>query len=204
MQTWKQWLEGEALGTVWGLRVYWWARIGKLAQLLGALTILAEIIGPARLRSFSASLRTLRAARWALGVLRDSAGWLVAFFRYQFGKSERRDKRLREMEQFGTNIPATVLYLGIALVIAVRLWDNTQTTMDNLFHGLLAGSCITVVATPLIVLFVALVLASCAIVVGLVVRPVAWVLERPALEKVAKVASLLLVLVGAFLELLAS
>jgi hypothetical protein len=98
MQTWKQWLEGGDLHTtmVLGLQIYWWARIGKLAQLLGALTILAEIIGPARLRSFSASLRTLRAARWALGALRNSASWLVAFFLYHFGKTERRDERLRE------------------------------------------------------------------------------------------------------------
>lgn len=201
---WKQWLEGGDLRTtmVLGLPIYWWARIGKLAQLLGALTILAEIIGPARLRSFSASLRTLRAARWALGALRNSASWLVAFFLYHFGKTERRDERLREMER--TNAPATVLYLVIAVIAAIRFWGSDTNIMYNFFQGVLAGSCIALLATPVIVAFVAIVLASCALAVGVVARPVAWILERPALEELAKVASLLLVLAGVFLELLAS
>jgi len=204
MHTWKQWLDGAdlRLTKVLGLQIYWWARIGKLAQLLGALTILAEIVGPARLRSFSASLRTLRAARWALGALRNSASWLVAFFLYHFGKTTRRDERFREMER--RNAPATVLYLAIAVIAAAHFWPNDSNIIGSFLWSVTAGGCVALLATPIVVAFGAIVLASCALAVGAVARPVAWILERPALEELAKVTSLILVVVGVFLELLTS
>ena len=59
-QAWHHWwtvgqLDSETT-LLWGHRLLWWARAGKVAQAVGGLTIIAEIIGAERLRAFGNSM----------------------------------------------------------------------------------------------------------------------------------------------------
>ena len=58
IDAWKNWLAGTPIldAQFWGIRLLWWGRFGKLAQIIAALTIVAEIIGSDRIRSFGTSL----------------------------------------------------------------------------------------------------------------------------------------------------
>lgn len=59
LEAWSHWLNGEHVDSfaLWGLRIIWWGRLGKMAEFLAGATIVVEIIGPARLRAFGKSLR---------------------------------------------------------------------------------------------------------------------------------------------------
>lgn len=55
---WRIWMSGELdhMLILWGFPLYWWARVGKILQFIGALTVIAEIIGAERLRAFGYSM----------------------------------------------------------------------------------------------------------------------------------------------------
>ncbi|WP_096595782.1 hypothetical protein [Calothrix sp. NIES-2098] len=59
LEAWQLWFSGQQTSSylLWGMQILWWGRIGKVIQLISALTILAEIIGAERIRKFGKSLR---------------------------------------------------------------------------------------------------------------------------------------------------
>ena len=57
LEAWSRWFEGDPTlreSVLWGLKILWWGRIGKLAAFLAGLVIILDIveaiIGPERLR----------------------------------------------------------------------------------------------------------------------------------------------------------
>src|SRR5438067_2493779 len=59
-QAWALWLSGDSPHEMylWGMKILWWGRIGKVVAFVASLTILADIIGPERLRVFGNRLHT--------------------------------------------------------------------------------------------------------------------------------------------------
>jgi hypothetical protein len=58
LEAWRLWGSGQPTAdlVLWGLPILWWGRIGKLAQFAGALTVVLDLIGPARLRAWGRAL----------------------------------------------------------------------------------------------------------------------------------------------------
>jgi hypothetical protein len=58
IQAWKLWLLGNLQPDymLWGINLFIWGRIGKIVQFIAALAIIAEIIGPDKLRAFGNGL----------------------------------------------------------------------------------------------------------------------------------------------------
>jgi|SRR6266853_2395283 len=56
---WRLWWNGVPLQdyTLWGHKMLWYARGGKFLEFLGALTIVIDIVGPARIRKTGENLR---------------------------------------------------------------------------------------------------------------------------------------------------
>ncbi|MEL6795830.1 MAG: hypothetical protein AAFO89_03310 [Planctomycetota bacterium] len=59
-QAWAMWARGEDLraATLWGLQIFWWARLSKVLGLIAALTIAVKIVGVERLKRFAAGFDT--------------------------------------------------------------------------------------------------------------------------------------------------
>ena len=57
-QAWLAWLDGTNINDMrlWGLEILWWGRFGKIAELVAALAIIAEIVGPDRLNALAIRL----------------------------------------------------------------------------------------------------------------------------------------------------
>jgi hypothetical protein len=55
-EAWRMWLAGQQVpgdATMWFMSVRWWGRLGKVLCLVAGGTVLLDIIGPQRLRSFA-------------------------------------------------------------------------------------------------------------------------------------------------------
>ncbi len=52
VSVWSIWAEGGKPTTLWGVEILWWGRIGNIIQFVGALMVIAELIGPERLSEF--------------------------------------------------------------------------------------------------------------------------------------------------------
>jgi hypothetical protein len=185
---------------LWGIRVLWWGRLGKLAQLLGALTIVIEIIGPTRLRSFGASLRTFRGVHSARRLLRNNLVWSRAFFQSIFRADEEdRDKDHRVMQAVspffdaaGLTLYCTIYAVTVIVFIVRHGWD-----LGVLIMGVIAGQLIGMLVAPAAVLLsAAFIFLVPATIDTLMFRPMAWLLEQSTLDKIAKVVGVLLILVG--------
>ncbi|MCF6470642.1 hypothetical protein FAF44_19890 [Nonomuraea sp. MG754425] len=59
LEAWSLWSDGVDIKSrvLWGLEIYWWARMAKVAALLGGLAILTDIVGTKRLQEWLATLR---------------------------------------------------------------------------------------------------------------------------------------------------
>lgn len=57
-RAWGAWVnhENTSTQTMWHLQMYWWARIRKLLELFGGLTVILTIIGPERIGKFTETL----------------------------------------------------------------------------------------------------------------------------------------------------
>ena len=83
IEAWKLWFSGDLpTNTIlWGINILWWERIGKLMQLLGAATIIADIIGPEKIRRFGTSLQsTITPDATLIQFLKQCFDWYAVIF----------------------------------------------------------------------------------------------------------------------------
>jgi hypothetical protein len=55
LDAWRAWFSGQEVdpqARLWFMSVLWWGRAGKIAAFLGGATVILDLIGPDRLRSF--------------------------------------------------------------------------------------------------------------------------------------------------------
>jgi hypothetical protein len=59
LHAWHLWLQGQPTAPLllWGHPILWWGRAGKVAEYLGALTAIVDIVGAQRLAAFGESLK---------------------------------------------------------------------------------------------------------------------------------------------------
>ena len=82
LEAWKLWFSGDlpANTILWGINILWWERIGKLMQLLGAATIIADIIGPEKIRRFGTSLQSTITPNTLIQFLKQCFDWYAVIF----------------------------------------------------------------------------------------------------------------------------
>lgn len=202
-EAWSVWTQGKTDHlTMWGHTMLFWGRAGKIAQFIGALAVVAEIIGPERLRGFGTALRSAAGKR--------------SIHRWFFSKVEQQQpSQGTEGEGKGswisTLFPGSVFLLAAYLSYKIVSWKFASPNMENRFIQMLVMLSLVVLAVVLaLVLFILIFITCLSVIKGVslaaerAIRAIAWILERPKLERAVKVASVLLLVIGFHFDLLAT
>jgi hypothetical protein len=205
LDAWSVWFSGASTENLrmYGIEMRTWGRIGKLLQFIGAATVIVEIVGAERLQAIGASLhastpleRRIRNVGSRAGSALREAGLIVFVFIWVVSSL--------------LLVVALVAVGGYAAIIGLLGRDQAELSVPIWLP------IVFLMAAPPAVLLVVhagygllLVLLRAAAAVGLVVdagavRPVAWALDRPALERLAKILGFLLIIVGFQFDLLVS
>lgn len=220
-EAWAKWLSGESLAGLklgW-FEILWWGRIGKLLGLLSGLTIVAEIIGARRLRTFGISMRTQTWAAGARARVSRTFEWLGWFWtaslarslaQYRQNDAEAAADRLLERDaserarKFPLDSWNAVIAVVWAAYVAMQGWLQ-QGLVAAVVGGLLTLVLGYMVLVPLALLTINLALML-ALAVGdtLVIRPIAWILERRRINTLIRIEAVFMLLVGFHFDLLAS
>lgn len=215
VEVWRAWQDGklpnEAL--LWNRPVYFWERVGMSVQFFAAMLILAEIAGPANIRRFGRSLDATRLLRRLLRRGYTLAGSMVAALGRALGSPPGSS---------GASTPAPAFTAGGAVAVQNTLaaallvfWSGVAMyfTMLNAGESPRVSFVWSFAATGLLVvvlLFVAVLLLVLAttgfglLLDWILFRPSAWLLDRPYVDKLFKVASLVILAIGFHFSLLAS
>ncbi len=207
-EAWASWIRGDAISSklLWGCSILWWGRIGKMVGLVSALTILAEIVGPQRLRQTGTAMhghfelrRTgqyiFSAARWTLLMWKDLLS--------RPGSKAEREARDEANQMGADNLNFVVMPLaGVIVGIIVGL-------SSGWWSGLVAGFFVLVMGFftigPILTTSIIITVMIAATLLDLLfIEPLAWTLEHKHLGTIIKVASVILLLLGFHFDFLAS
>lgn len=127
VEAWQQWLGGKQLVAdhLWGVSILWLGRVGKLTQFVGASMIIADIIGPARIRRFGDNLMALV----TLGGVRRSVYNVFDWYR-RFYVSRTPDD-MREVRITWSEVkrePLLFLATGLSFLEIVVAWSLSPFT----------------------------------------------------------------------------
>ncbi len=208
-ELWQDWLRG-AIGSgaeLWGLDLIWWGRIGKLLQFAGGVTILSEIIGPQRLREFGGRLHSTFRLEDMKARFKDVRNYRVAMWRYVSSAigSEEEEKAMVEAQESGFNklnfaITAIAIVVSIYLIwIQFSLWPFVGLTIVAIMFGSLFAFMVGPIVTQILI-YIVMFAGLC--IDTFLFEPVAWILERPALDRWIKLFALLLLIIGFHFDLL--
>jgi uncharacterized membrane protein len=215
IEAWRLWLSGNLSpnATIFGVSIFWWGRLGKTMQFVGAITIIADIIGPAKIRSFGASLHGAITSTTLMQFLRHSFRWYTIMFRYTLMKDyvdeNRRDSIANseieeETKQFQLDLLNGLICLILTLIVMLSI-ELPQDWWVFLVEAAIVFFCLLVSISPTLTVLTVVSFIIAGLAFNLVfIQPLAWVLEHPSLDRFTKVASLLFLLVGFHFELLAS
>jgi len=207
-ETWKLWLSDNlsADAVLWGISIFWWERIGKVMQFLGATTIVADIIGPEKIRKFGTSLQSTNSPKTLILFLKRCFAWYGRIFRQTILKDYTRDSGDRESKPkfFQLNL----LNYFICFLLTVFTVVVAELHILNWFflvEAIFIFGCLLVSIAPLCTVLTVVAIASLGLTVNSIfVKPLAYFLEHPSLDRLLKIASLIFLLLGFFLELLGS
>ena len=207
-ETWKLWLSDNlsADAVLWGISIFWWERIGKVMQFLGATTIVADIIGPEKIRKFGTSLQSTNSPKTLIQFLKRCFAWYVRIFRQTIMKDYTKDSGDQESQPkfFQLNL----LNYFICFLLTVFTVVVAELHIFNWFfliEAVFIFGCLLVSIAPLFTVLTLVAIALLGLAVNsILLQPLAHLLEHPSLDRLLKIASLLLLLLGFFGELLGS
>jgi hypothetical protein len=206
MQAWGYWWQGCHLDEhlrMWGLHMLWWARIGKFLQCVAAVTVVAEIIGPARLRTFGNSLHE----QLTIAGIRKAVSDIMQWGRIRFPKWDKYSIRRSVVYTLMTMV---ILFIPLSIICGILLTGFSDVPallmtalMVNVVVVVFSRLLYAVVHGAIVGAMVAA-LAGGAVIDVIIVEPIAWVLDRPALDRTAKICALLLFIIGFHFDFLTS
>lgn len=207
-ETWKLWLSDNlsADAVLWGISIFWWERIGKVMQFLGATTIVADIIGPEKIRKFGTSLQSTNSPKTLIQFLKRCFAWYVVIFRQTIMKDYTRNSTNKEskLRFFQLNI----LNYFICFLLTIFTVVVAELDIFNWFflvEAIFIFCCLLVSIAPLFTVLAIVTVALLGLTINSIfLQPLAHLLEHPSLDRLLKIASLLLLLLGFFFELLGS
>jgi len=206
LSAWHEWAMGQPVHLqLFGLNLLWWARVGKLLEFSGIVTIIADLVGPPRIRRFGASLHRLLTPEGVRRLWNFTLKWwrVMYFSRHD----DQRDKAwIADMFQFWLlNSMTSLLSLGFAIAVGYRIRSGQGSWVVTILVSgvvyLLANS------FPAPLLMSSLILAAATvgwILDTILIEPVAWLLDNDKLENIVNAAVLIFVVVGFHFDLLAS
>ena len=207
LDAWILWLAGHLSphSTIWGVSIFWWGRLGKMMQFIGAATIIADIIGPEKIRAFGSSLHGAVTTKVLIELLKECFEWYVVVFRHTLMKDYADDtlvkRRAAPSKIEGLNYFVCLL-LTIAAILLTRLH---QIGWMILIAAPMIYGCLFVSLSPIVTVLTILLLAALGFMInGVCIKSLAWLLEHPSLDRLTKIASLLFLVLGFHFELLAS
>ena len=209
-ELWTLWWHGPPPpdARLWGLPLYWWARIGKLLQVFAILSVLFEIIGAARLRAFSG--RVLGSVN-----LRKALTKSIRIAVTPWNAVQSMTMELYICDDGPNDFDRIVL--GIYPVMALVFWylaaEHNITAKDMHWLSAIALGLLSGLLTPVLILFVlsvawGILFLAVSLVTfvaaALIVVPMASLIASPRLDVGLRVVTLLAAVVGLHFDLLAS
>ncbi len=191
---------------LWGISIFWWERIGKVMQFLGAATIIADIIGPEKIRYFGTSLENTIPHTTLVQFLRSCFDWYVVIFRETIMKDYTRDFTNKQSRRkfFQLNI----LNYFICFLLTIFVVALAELYLFNwlfLVEAIFIFGCLLVSIAPLFTVLAIVTPTLLGLIINYIfLQPLAYLLEHPSLDHLLKIASLIFLLLGFFLELLGS
>lgn len=208
VEAWTLWFSGHLSPdlTLWGVSVFWWGRLGKIMQFVGAITIVADIIGPEKIRRFGASLHATVMPFVLVQFLKDCFEWYVVIFRRTLMKDYTPESMPEQAVSRRSKLDIFNYIICVLLtVIAVLFAELKLTEWTILIEAAIIYCCLLVSVSPIITVLIIITMATLGLVINSVfIKPLAWGLEHPLFDRFTKLASLLLLLLGFHFELLAS
>ncbi len=201
--TWLEGVEVKEHVLFLGKTVFFWGRIGKIMILVSSFVIFAEIIGPDRLRALACALRSrydvLKAIIDVKIAVKNSFDFLL----------------LRDIEE--GNLRARIFYffmvIGAGLIVyclfiyvRINRIDFSFISHPAQFFALIIALFILsrVILALIPLFFTALIYCFGLIMAYLILKPIAYVLDREFIDIKIKVVSFFVLLLGSFLDLLAA
>jgi hypothetical protein len=194
---------------LYGKQIIWWGRAGKILEFIAALTIIAEIIGPEKMRNFGKSLHAKSTMVKVIARLNYIRMWV----RGMFGgppKGVNEGEWEKEAKKYQESILGGAYYLFAFILFIIGLNVSVSIAGKYVLSGL---GLIIVYVTWYLALLLSLLLIF-AILIGwvsigliidlLLIAPIAWILDKEYLGKWIKVASIIMLLIGFHFDLLAS
>ena len=210
-EAWNLWWDGSLAGgdVLLGVSIRDWGRMGKIVQLMSALTIVAEIVGPARLRALGVSMH---------GVVRQSnvrdalvSAWkiIVELVAGMIPFKARKQNVDSMLEQYPHVRQLFRWAIAIAFVAGVAAFLIAQLSVGDFVAGHIISAftagCVAALIIALLFPFVLFAAGSIGWIIDVcMIEPVAWILERKSIGTLFKVGSVVMLLVGFHFDLLAS
>jgi uncharacterized membrane protein YdcZ (DUF606 family) len=190
----------------------WWGRLGKIVEFLAALAVVADIIGPERLRRYGKSLHgamNLHSIRsnivLAFNLIKDSILYIL-------GNPKRQNKtaldRVLESPFANLDIGTAAILTVIALYLLIS--ENLSFSSPLPWWAwLLMTPAIFLAVYGVVSPFVTSLVIILSMLLGLIIdtifiEPLAWIMERESIDRLIKIVSIALLLIGFHFDLLAS
>lgn len=215
IEAWRRWAQGDLdvkAVQLWGMSILWWGRIGKLTALAAALTIIAEIVGPKRLRAFGDSMHRMIEPNRCLGFVVDVLKWTKAWFVYGWSQDEGRklDAEI-EMDDSPVNMVCTVpiwlvligAWIGAIIAVSREYGFGLALTL-GVVVGFVFASFVTLLTIPVMAVSLSGVGLLLAAIDAVLIERIARLLEHKHLDKLIKLGSAVLLILGFHFDLLAS
>ncbi len=210
LDLWSLWWSGTAIESatvLWGKPLFVWGRVGKVIQFFSALMIIAEIIGPERIRDFGKFLRSQSSFRSVQGIMRKLLGAFTSLLNRQ-AKSE--DTSVGDI-----GLDGTVSIENVRAVSLMALWGGLAAFVTSLSAGEgfresalfipIAYFFLSVLVVFLGLMFVLVSLCGIGLILDVVLlEPLAGLLNKPFLGKFLKIVSVVLLIIGFHFDLLSS
>lgn len=210
LELWATWRSGETVSDqmLWTHTVLFWGRLGKFLQFVGALAVVAELIGAERLRRYGASLH--RHINWhtAKAGLASARQYPKVIRRYLTAKgAEDQNLVLEEADKYPADKLNAVLMGLLLMVSGYELWlrYSIGKFLALFLLAFLAVGIFGVTIGPYMALAILFLAWSLGLVLDVFLfKPMAWALDRPAIDKLIQAGAVIFVAVGFHFDLLAS
>jgi hypothetical protein len=200
-ECWSLWFQGHTLQdkVLWGMSILWWGRLGRIVGLVSALAVLAEIIGPQRLRETGTQLRQL----FQMKKLTQMMSYTIRSCQaaYEFFARDPSQSGNDSNLSVGTTLGAmlVVAYFFFAGIVYL-LWVFNYLNVWWVVFWICVAIGVPAILTAAIMLALGLLLLFQV----LLIEPFARLLEQETVGNIVKCVSLHLLLIGFHFDLLSS
>jgi hypothetical protein len=200
---WELWFQARLNedAVLWGLTILWWGRLGKLAEFFGAALIVADIIGPEKLRVYGDALHQFASLSFARKTFVDARTFARAFLREE---TQTVADYVEVLSRHKTGIFTVVTGYLMAALSLYEIWLANLAWWQFVLIAI-----ISIIAwfaiSPLLAIVAVFAIGLFGFAIDkLIVTPMAWALMQPTPERVIKILSLALLIAGFHFDLLAS